>query len=139
MLNIFIILFIFLGIPARIPSTQLRINFDPPTTSSEMEMSVPQVFDTSSTFYSSSTEDELPQTPEPSSSNVSGSLASSDSVINFKDSSFTALRVTIIVGCSLLILNLCIFAGVYHQRNENRVDSMMREVSFKVRISEEIL
>lgn len=120
----------FTGAPTRIPSTQPRINLGPPTLSSGI--SVPHVFESSSTFYSSSREDELPQTPVPSSTNVSGSLASSDTVMNFKDSSFTALRVTIIIGCSLLILNLCIFAGVYYQRNENRVDSALREVSFNI-------
>lgn len=129
---------LFLGVPARIPSTQLRVNIERPTVSSGIEISVPHVFDTSSTFYSSSRDDELPQTPIPSSTNVSNSLASSDTVLNLKDSSFTALRVTIIIGCSLLILNLCIFAGVYYQRNENRMDSMLREVSSKVRILRKI-
>lgn len=69
---------------------------------------------------------------------MSSSLASSDTVLNLKDNSYTALRVTVVIGCSLLILNLCIFAGVYYQRNENRMDSMLREVSSKVRILSKI-
>jgi neuroligin len=31
----------------------------------------------------------------------------------------TALSVTIAIGCSLLILNVLIFAGVYYQRDKN--------------------
>lgn len=34
----------------------------------------------------------------------------------------TALGVTIAVGCSLLILNILIFAGVYYQRDKGRGD-----------------
>lgn len=35
----------------------------------------------------------------------------------------TALSVTIAIGCSLLILNVLIFAGVYYQRDKSRLDS----------------
>lgn len=34
----------------------------------------------------------------------------------------TALSVTIAIGCSLLILNVLIFAGVYYQRDKTRLD-----------------
>lgn len=34
----------------------------------------------------------------------------------------TALSVTIAIGCSLLILNVLIFAGVYYQRDKTRVE-----------------
>ncbi|XP_034947404.1 neuroligin-4, X-linked-like isoform X2 [Chelonus insularis] len=34
----------------------------------------------------------------------------------------TALSVTIAIGCSLLILNVLIFAGVYYQRDKNRLE-----------------
>jgi neuroligin len=35
----------------------------------------------------------------------------------------TALSVTIAIGCSLLILNVLIFAGVYYQRDKTRLDA----------------
>lgn len=38
----------------------------------------------------------------------------------------TALSVTIAVGCSLLLLNILIFVGVYYQRDKAR-DHMMRQ------------
>lgn len=34
----------------------------------------------------------------------------------------TALSVTIAIGCSLLILNVLIFAGVYYQRDKTRMN-----------------
>ena len=34
----------------------------------------------------------------------------------------TALSVTIAIGCSLLILNVLIFAGVYYQRDKTRME-----------------
>lgn len=34
----------------------------------------------------------------------------------------TALSVTIAIGCSLLILNVLIFAGVYYQRDKTRLE-----------------
>lgn len=39
----------------------------------------------------------------------------------------TALSVTIAVGCSLLILNVLIFAGVYYQRDKNRVQAKVND------------
>lgn len=39
----------------------------------------------------------------------------------------TALSVTIAVGCSLLILNVLIFAGVYYQRDKNRVQAGLHD------------
>ncbi|KAL1140297.1 hypothetical protein AAG570_000229 [Ranatra chinensis] len=43
----------------------------------------------------------------------------------------TALSVTIAIGCSLLILNILIFAGVYYQRDKSRMDvkGMQQRVS----------
>ncbi|KAK9512114.1 hypothetical protein O3M35_000611 [Rhynocoris fuscipes] len=43
----------------------------------------------------------------------------------------TALSVTIAIGCSLLILNILIFAGVYYQRDKTRMDvkNMQQRVS----------
>ncbi|XP_023242067.1 neuroligin-4, X-linked-like isoform X1 [Centruroides sculpturatus] len=45
----------------------------------------------------------------------------------------TALSVTIAVGCSLLILNVLIFAGVYYQRDKNRVDTKLHHRDSKGR------
>lgn len=39
----------------------------------------------------------------------------------------TALSVTIAIGCSLLILNVLIFAGVYYQRDKSRMGDNGRE------------
>ncbi|KAG8227703.1 hypothetical protein J437_LFUL007985, partial [Ladona fulva] len=38
----------------------------------------------------------------------------------------TALSVTIAIGCSLLILNVLIFAGVYYQRDKHRLEAKKR-------------
>jgi neuroligin len=38
----------------------------------------------------------------------------------------TALSVTIAIGCSLLILNVLIFAGVYYQRDKHRIEIKKR-------------
>lgn len=37
----------------------------------------------------------------------------------------TALSVTIAVGCSLLILNVLIFAGVYYQRDKTKLEARL--------------
>jgi len=44
----------------------------------------------------------------------------SNSVIVQNGNYSTALSVTIAIGCSLLILNMLIFAGVYYQLDKNR-------------------
>ncbi|PRD20758.1 UNVERIFIED_CONTAM: Neuroligin-4 [Trichonephila clavipes] len=44
----------------------------------------------------------------------------------------TALSVTIAVGCSLLILNVLIFAGVYYQRDRNRMELALQKANFQV-------
>lgn len=46
----------------------------------------------------------------------------------------TALGVTIAVGCSLLILNILIFAGVYYQRDKGRGSSGKGKESHKVQV-----
>lgn len=43
----------------------------------------------------------------------------------------TALSVTIAVGVSLLVLNILIFAGVYYQRDKNRME-MLQKRKYKV-------
>lgn len=47
----------------------------------------------------------------------------------------TALSVTIAVGCSLLILNVLIFAGVYYQRDRNRMEIALQKANLQVNIN----
>lgn len=60
---------------------------------------------------------------------------STDTLANFEAAGYaaysTALSVTIAIGCSLLILNILIFAGVYYQRDKTRMDvkNMQQRVS----------
>lgn len=44
----------------------------------------------------------------------------------------TALSVTIAVGCSLLVLNVLIFAGVYYQRDKTRLEAKLHKRSYKL-------
>lgn len=44
----------------------------------------------------------------------------------------TALSVTIAVGCSLLLLNILIFAGVYYQRDKNRMELALQKANLQV-------
>ncbi|EEC17876.1 conserved hypothetical protein, partial [Ixodes scapularis] len=44
----------------------------------------------------------------------------------------TALSVTIAVGCSLLILNVLIFAGVYYQRDKTKLEAKLHKRNYKV-------
>ncbi|XP_015915685.1 neuroligin-4, X-linked isoform X2 [Parasteatoda tepidariorum] len=119
-----------LGMPPRAPTVKPRSNFPIPTVGPGVKV-ITQVSE-SLTSFSAPGEQMLSETSsEPTSVNVSGSMASSDTVVVQKDNYMTALRVTIIVGCSLLILNLCVFAGVYHQRSENRAENALREESYK--------
>ncbi|XP_054709180.1 neuroligin-2-like [Uloborus diversus] len=125
-----------IGIAAHAPTSKPRINLHIPTLNSDVKVSISQTPETTTPFHSSLGEHpwaEVPPTPLPSSPNVSGSMASSDSIVVPKDGYLTALRVTIIVGCSLLILNVCIFIAVYYQRSENRAELAMREDSLKNR------
>ena len=59
-----------------------------------------------------------PQTPQNSTSLI-------DNFVSFEAAGFaaynTALNVTIVIGCSLLILNILIFAGVYYRRDKTRL------------------
>ncbi|KAG8233577.1 hypothetical protein J437_LFUL000988 [Ladona fulva] len=54
--------------------------------------------------------------------NQSDALASLEAAAGFAAYS-TALSVTIAIGCSLLILNVLIFAGVYYQRDKHRLEA----------------
>jgi hypothetical protein len=68
----------------------------------------------------------------PITSNYSGfsptasSNATSDTLAGYESGGYaaysTALSVTIAIGCSLLILNVLIFAGVYYQRDKTRLE-----------------
>lgn len=51
----------------------------------------------------------------------------------------TALSVTIAVGCSLLILNILIFAGIYYQRDKNRLEAKLQKKNYKLKkVNEEL-
>jgi hypothetical protein len=56
-------------------------------------------------------------TSEVTSSDSSSTIASATAV-NAEYS--TILSVTVAVGCALLVLNICIFAGIYHQRDKQQ-------------------
>ncbi|GAB6028444.1 Carboxylesterase [Chamberlinius hualienensis] len=51
----------------------------------------------------------------------------------FHGSYSTALSVTIAVGCSLLILNVLIFAGIYYQRDKNRLEAKLHKKNYKLK------
>lgn len=44
----------------------------------------------------------------------------------------TALSVTIAIGCSLLILNVLVFAGVFYQRDKNRLEQRVMKKNYQV-------
>lgn len=59
--------------------------------------------------------------------NTSGAAAASSDAAGLEAAAgyaaySTALSVTIAIGCSLLILNVLIFAGVYYQRDKTRLE-----------------
>ncbi|XP_023233121.1 neuroligin-4, Y-linked-like [Centruroides sculpturatus] len=57
-------------------------------------------------------------------------------VVYSENSSYsTALSVTIAVGCSLLILNVLIFAGVFYQRDKTRMDTKLHTMNYEVNFS----
>lgn len=64
--------------------------------------------------------------PVPTVSLASSGNATADSINGFEAAGYaaysTALSVTIAIGCSLLILNVLIFAGVYYQRDKTRLE-----------------
>ncbi|XP_067118597.1 neuroligin-4, X-linked-like isoform X1 [Centruroides vittatus] len=64
-----------------------------------------------------------------SSTNLTDSL----SVMMQQGAYSTALSVTIAIGCSLLVLNVLIFAGVYYQRDKNKLDTNMWKRNYQVR------
>lgn len=45
----------------------------------------------------------------------------------------TALIVTIAVGCSLLILNVVIFAGIYYQKEKDSLEKKLQKTYYEVR------
>ncbi|XP_039296048.1 LOW QUALITY PROTEIN: neuroligin-4, Y-linked-like [Nilaparvata lugens] len=65
----------------------------------------------------------------------------SDTLASFEAAGYaaysTALSVTIAIGCSLLVLNILIFAGVYYQRDKTRLEvksmqqQQQRDISFE--------
>ncbi|CAL1282269.1 unnamed protein product [Larinioides sclopetarius] len=109
-----------IGMAPRAPTLRPRPHLPSATASSGAKIGL-------SAASEATTSSSLEASSSPNIPNVSGSMASSDTTGVQKDGYLTALRVTIIVGCSLLILNLCIFAAVYYQRNENRTEAAFRE------------
>lgn len=71
---------------------------------------------------------------DPTSASVDRTTTASSSVFSAFDMGIysTALSVTIAVGCSLLILNVLIFAGVYYQRDRNRMELALQKANFQV-------
>ncbi|XP_055936157.1 neuroligin-4, X-linked-like isoform X3 [Argiope bruennichi] len=67
---------------------------------------------------------------EPTSATVERTTPASSSAFDMGIYS-TALSVTIAVGCSLLILNVLIFAGVYYQRDRNRMELALQKANFQ--------
>ncbi|XP_022241701.1 neuroligin-4, X-linked-like isoform X1 [Limulus polyphemus] len=51
----------------------------------------------------------------------------------------TALSITIAVGCSLLILNVLIFAGVFYQRDKYRIEAKLQKNNYKVKTPNDTL
>ncbi|XP_022240829.1 neuroligin-4, X-linked-like isoform X1 [Limulus polyphemus] len=49
----------------------------------------------------------------------------------------TALSVTIAVGCSLLILNVLIFTGMFYQKDKNRLEAKLQKNNHKMKIAQE--
>ncbi|XP_055937679.1 neuroligin-4, X-linked-like isoform X2 [Argiope bruennichi] len=49
----------------------------------------------------------------------------------------TALIVTIAVGCSLLVLNVVIFAGIYYQKEKDSLEKKLQKTYYEERRSEE--
>lgn len=39
----------------------------------------------------------------------------------------TALSLTIAIGCSLLILNVLVFAGIFYQKDRNRLETKLKK------------
>lgn len=80
-------------------------------------------------------ESSIPDTPPPTSDHPTAQVpntSESMAVMMQYGRYSTALSVTIAVGCSLLILNVLIFAGVYYQRDKNRLEAKLQKRNYKV-------
>ncbi|XP_022250885.1 neuroligin-3-like [Limulus polyphemus] len=56
----------------------------------------------------------------------------------FEQSSYsTALSVTIAVGCSLLILNILVFTGMFYQKDKNRLEVKLHKNNYKLKMVQE--
>ncbi|XP_035217282.1 neuroligin-2-like [Stegodyphus dumicola] len=96
----------------------------------------PVLFYTTTPFITSTQQpgDQLTFTPELSSSTEDSSITAATTSNNTDSLAMimqqgaysTALSVTIAIGCSLLILNILIFAGVYYQRDKHRTECMQK-------------
>ncbi len=67
-----------------------------------------------------------------SGSNNGSPTNASVSMIVQQGSYSTALSVTIAIGCSLLILNVLVFAGVFYQRDKNRLEAKLIRKNYQV-------
>ncbi|KAG8198343.1 hypothetical protein JTE90_021591 [Oedothorax gibbosus] len=132
-----------IGMPPRAPTPRTRSNYPLPTIGSGSKVSEARTPE-KTTAIPDSPLNVIDESSSVLTVNVSGSMASSDNTSEQQDQYLTALRVTIIVGCSLLVLNLCIFAAVYRQRNENRREpppaaiAALREEENKNRVENEL-
>jgi len=70
--------------------------------------------------------------PTTKNSNNGSPSNASVSMIVQQGSYSTALSVTIAIGCSLLILNVLVFAGVFYQRDKNRLEAKLIRKNYQV-------
>lgn len=95
---------------------------------------VHQVATSSSLDYSSTGQTQLELPGRKPTAETVANYTETRSVFIHQSTYSTALSVTIAVGCSLLILNILIFAGVYYQRDKNRMELKLQKRNYKVRI-----
>ncbi|CAL1270996.1 unnamed protein product [Larinioides sclopetarius] len=87
------------------------------------------------TLATSTSTTEAPQRPPKklpgATAETSANFNETRSVYIQESSYSTALSVTIAVGTSLLVLNILIFAGVYYQRDKNRMEMKLQKRNYK--------
>lgn len=91
---------------------------------------------TTPTIFSTVPSQKVPRNQSGATAETIANFTETRSVLLQQTSYSTALSVTIAVGCSLLILNILIFAGVYYQRDKNRMEMKLQKRNFKVCLSE---
>ncbi|XP_022250749.1 neuroligin-4, X-linked-like isoform X2 [Limulus polyphemus] len=63
----------------------------------------------------------------------STSISDTTAVVLQNTNYSTALSVTIAVGCSLLVLNVLVFAGVFYQRDRYKIEGKLQRRNYKVK------